>query len=403
LLSHGKPLRPISHRNRSLLVPKNVSCPLCDAPSMYLYFNDGSKRTQIKCKVCSNLFQKVKPSTPKNVSNFLCPHCQHALFVWKHSKDLIIHKCCNDNCPSYISALKKLNPAEKLIRSKFFSNFKLHYQYREYLYPFSELKPSAPNEPLINLSKSYNSTHIISLILSFYVSLGNSARKTAFILRMIFNITISHQTVLNYAASAAHYCHRFNLINKGPIDNLSAGDETYIKILGRNFFTFFFISSKSRKITSYHLDDSRGTKPAITAMAEAIRTVSNNQDITLVTDGNPSYAAGIHYLNSKLDLKSPIEHRKVIGLQNLDKESEEFREFKQLIERFNRTFKYHVKPSAGFNSFNGALSLVILFVTHYNFLRPHMALNYKVPVPLKELQNIRTLQGQWSKILSMAA
>ena len=378
---------------------QNVHCPQCNAPSKFLYFNDGSKKSQIKCKVCSNLFQQAKKTSLK--SKFFCPYCHNALFVWKHFKDVIIHKCCNDNCQHRLSALNKLNPAEKFIRTKLFPHFKLNYQYREYLYLPSDLKLSSPDKPSINLAKSYNSINTIGLILSFYVSFAMSARKTALIMYMVFNIKVSHKTVLNYASSAAHYCHIFNLKNKGPIDDISAGDEGYIKILGKHFYSFFFISSKSRKISSYHLSDNRKTKSAIIAMQEAIRTASHKQNISLVTDANPSYPAGIHYINSHSN--SNLSHHKVTGLQNIDAESTEFRPFKQLIERLMRTFKQHVKPAAGFNSFNGALALIILFVTHYNFLRPHMSLDYKIPVHLEQLENISTIQGKWAKIISLAS
>jgi hypothetical protein len=138
-------------------------------------------------------------------------------------------------------------------------------------------------------------------------------------------------------------------------------------------------------------------------MQEAIRTAKPKQQITLITDGNPSYPAGIHFINSNSPEHSNIQHHKVIGLQNLDKESEEFRPFKQLIERVNRTYKHHVRPSHGFNCSNGAVSLTTLFVTYYNFLRPHMSLHYKTPVLLPELQSISTMQGKWTKILSLAA
>jgi len=137
-------------------------------------------------------------------------------------------------------------------------------------------------------------------------------------------------------------------------------------------------------------------------MNEAIRTAKPDQTITLVTDGNPSYPAGIHFINAQHPDSPVLQHRKVIGLQNLDTESTLFRAFKQLVERLNRTYKYHVRPSAGFNCDNGAISLTTLFVTHYNFLRPHMALCYKTPVHLPELENISTLQGKWTKILSLA-
>ena len=51
---------------------------------------------------------------------------------------------------------------------------------------------------------------------------------------------------------------------------------------------------------------------------------------------------------------------------------------------------------------NGAVALTTLFVTYYNFLRPHYALDYSTPIPLQTLDNIDTLQGKWAKLLSMA-
>jgi len=255
----------------------------------------------------------------------------------------------------------------------------------------------------VDLTKIYNSPDILGLILTFYVSFAISARKTALILRLVFCLKLSYQTVLNYAEAAAFYCHNFNLKYKGEVDDTQAGDEAYIKILGENTYTFFFISSKSRKITAYHLDNTRDTLPATIAMKEAIRTAQPHQQITFVTDGNPSYPAGIHFINAQLANKPDIQHRKVIGLQNLDEESEEFRPFKQLIERLIRTYKHHVRPSHGFNVTNGAVALTTLFVTHYNFLRPHSSLKYKTPIRIPALESIDTIQGKWAKILSLSA
>lgn len=173
--------------------------------------------------------------------------------------------------------------------------------------------------------------------------------------------------------------------------------------MGKHQYVFFFISSCNLKITAYHVADNRGTQPAIIAMNEARRTATPEQEITFVIDGNPSYPAGILFLNAQENDYPPIKHKKVIGLQNLDAESEEFRAFKQLIERLNRTYKYHVRPATGFNSVNGAVALTTLFVTNYNFLRPHMSLLYKTPIHLPELEDISTIQGKWAKIISLAA
>jgi len=276
----------------------------------------------------------------------------------------------------------KLNEKEReLVRTRS-SQFKLAYQYRAYHYKPHELAPSSPEHQVLNLGRAYNGPNIVGLILAFYVSFALSARKTALVISSVFGISISYQSVLNYAAAAAFYCHSFNLAHKGSINEIRAGDEAYIKVMGKQHYVFFFISFKNLKITAYQVADSRETLPAVVAMNEAIRTAGPAQKIILVTDGNPSYPAGIHFLIAQRE--KDLIHRKVIGLQNLDSESEAYRPYKELIERLNRTFKHHMRPSHGFNSVNGTMALITLFVTHYNFLRPHMSLKWQVPILLRD-------------------
>jgi transposase-like protein len=165
------------------------------------------------------------------------------------------------------------------------------------------LRHSAPKEKdSSSLFKIYNSLNILCLALTFHLSLGISARKTAFILRNVFNLPISYQTILNYTEMVTPYCHRFNLAYKGEVDHIQAGDEAYIKVRGKNNFVFFLISSKSRKITSYHTAGTRDTLPAVIAINEAIRTAKPEQEMVLITDGNPSYSAGIHFINRPMSL-----------------------------------------------------------------------------------------------------
>lgn len=220
-------------------------------------------------------------------------------------------------------------------------------------------------------------------------------------LKNIWQISVSHQTVLNYSQTASHYCHKFNLKHKGPIDDISAGDETYVKVKGVWYYAWFFICSASKKISAYHFSDNRGVKAAISTMLEATRTANKDQKITLVSDGNPSYMAGLHFINQKNKaLRASL--KSVIGLQNLDAQSEGFRAHKQVVERLNRTFKYHVQAQNGFGNVSGAMAKLILFVTHYNFLRPHLALQYKTPIQLAELSALPTIQSRWNKIISIA-
>ncbi len=75
---HGKPLRPVKRRSTSPKVPQAVSCPDCSAPHQYLYYNDGNKRSQIRCKVCNHLFQLDNPlrkKKPNTTALIVSGHC----------------------------------------------------------------------------------------------------------------------------------------------------------------------------------------------------------------------------------------------------------------------------------------------------------------------------------------
>ena len=75
---NGKTLKPI-RRKKDPQLSKNCKCPRCDAPSDYIYRNNG-KVGQLLCKVCgttffenvTNTFSKL-PSYPKvRLLTFIC-------------------------------------------------------------------------------------------------------------------------------------------------------------------------------------------------------------------------------------------------------------------------------------------------------------------------------------------
>jgi hypothetical protein len=208
--TRGKPLAPVRYRVGSPRVPDLVSCPSCHASSEYLYYNDGKKRSQLLCRVCGEPFQVEGRFQRK--TRYRCPYCLHALFTWK----VTIYRCCNDACEYRVRQIGKLNEKERELAKKRSSQFKLSYQYREYHYHPHELVPSSPERQVLNLGRAYNGPNVL---LAFYVSFALSARKTALVLRSVFGITLSYQSVLNYAAAAAFYCHSFNLTHKGSIDS----------------------------------------------------------------------------------------------------------------------------------------------------------------------------------------
>lgn len=381
-------------------MPEQTQCPQCGAPHNFIYFNDGKKRSQLKCKACACLFQLHKRFHKKH--NHACPYCQKHLYTWREREMVTIYKCGNRTCPHRLQKLNALNAAEKKIRPKLLSQFKVNYQYRDYHYDVAQLKVAEPARPTVSLHRIHNDINIFALILTLHISYAITARKTAHMLWNIWQIHVSPQTVLNYCKTAAYYCHRFNQKHKGQTDDVSAGDETYVKVKKVWHYAWFFICSTSKKICAYHFSNNRGVKAAITTMLEAVRTAKQGQKITLVTDGNPAYQAGVHFINAKnKDINVTLKN--VIGLQDLDSQSEKYRPYKQMIERLNRTYKYHVQSQNGFGNINGAVAKLVLFVTHYNFLRPHKSLGYKPPLSLSELSGLPTLQSKWAKLISLAA
>jgi len=402
-LKHGKDLSPVRRHNKKTSVPSHIHCPACEAPGKYLYYNDGKKRSQIRCKVCTHLFN---PASIRRAgkAKYWCPYCGSAMYLWKTSETSITYKCPNDHCQCYQAALKQLNRKERDLRKQKSSQFKLRYQFRAYHFDPGSLIPASPQSSLARIDRIHNDLHTLSLVLTFNITYGSSARQTAHILRNVFKIPISHQTVLNYAQHAAVLCHQFNAHYKGLVDPLLAADETYIRVCGDWNYTWFTIGVISRAIHAYHLSEDRGAKHAQITLNETIRTVPPGQCVGLVSDGLPSYAAAIHAIN--LDPEGNpidrIQQRIVIGLKNQDEQSENFRPFKQLVERLNRTYKFHTRARCGFKDFNGAVCLTVLFVTHYNFLREHAALDYLCPVSLQQLNGIQTIQGRWGKIIQMA-
>jgi transposase-like protein len=400
--THHKPLSKVQHRG-GRRVPQRCRCLHCGAPSDYLYFNNGKSGSQLLCKVCSGL-SAVEGRYRPSKTRYWCPHCQSALYQWKQEAHCTIYKCPNDKCPHYLQQKRALNPKERLLQLLRSSQFKLRYQYREYHFSPTQLAPSAPHRPLIDLNRIHQGFNVVGLVLAFHVSFALSSRKTALVLRQVFDVHLSYQTVLNYAEAAAYYCHLFNARHKAPLGDTATGDETYIHVSGKNHYAFLFLDPQSHQITSYHVTDQRDALGATTSMREAIRTLPQDQSLRFITDGNPSYVAALHFINQQRGQANQplLTLRQVIGLQNLDDVSQQFRPFKQLIERLNRTYKYHVRSACGFATRNGAVALTTLFVTYYNFLRPHMALKYRCPVPVPDLDGINTLQGKWIKILQLA-
>jgi transposase-like protein len=411
---HGKELKPVKRRPGAWAPPANACCEHCGAPCEWLSVNDGKKRSQVRCKICKGL-SPIRRNRRQSTTPYRCPYCGGSLYEWKHDNDRTIYKCRSDTCPYYLRRRDALNEREReLAGTGMSSQFKVRYQWRRYHFDPAAEQPHAPCGSSRSLRNIRHPLQAVGLVLAYSVSYGLSARMTARILKEIHGYHISRQTVLNWLSAAAPLA--WNTLNtlKGRLaETMVAADETYIKVRGIWHYTWFIIGTESRVIWAWEVSDTRGEKPAIAVIN---RTVDSRQQglagtLVLVGDGNGSYDAATNAINTDTEgIPLPIEERlverrTVVGIRNDpdDEQSRNFRPFKQLIERLNRTYRYHTRSVTGHKSLNGARALTTLFVAHYNFLRPHSSTDNAPPLQLPQLNGIDTLQGRWLKLLSLAA
>lgn len=397
---HHKPLKPVFRHEGKIYPSKDTVCPHCGATHEYLSFNNGNKRTQIRCKVCENTF-----STQKNYSQQIvrkCPYCGSKLSLIKSRNHFDIYKCMNPRCSHYKAELKKLSKEDKTKYKQNPSSFSLHYISRVFNASLDMLeKIQTRIEPsTIDLSRIRNSKHVLGLVLTYYVNYGLSLRKTALILYEIHDIRISHQTIANYAQAASHLLFPWMDNFKHELNDYQCGDETYAKVLGKKAYVFFMCDVKKKIITSYKIYMKRDTFSAIDAFYSVLRKFKEiPENLEFVVDGNPIYKAAQQYFQLK---RIFFKVTQVIGLTNDDPVSKEHRPAKQIIERLNRTFKYSYAVKNGFNTLEGANDFMCLFTTYFNFLRNHTSLGYKPHVQLDCLKKTHNMPSKWNILLDEA-
>ncbi|WP_299834310.1 DDE-type integrase/transposase/recombinase, partial [uncultured Metabacillus sp.] len=279
-------------------------------------------------------------------------------------------------------------------------SFKLRYIFRQFHIDFLPLSKHSPELPVVDLSKIYASPHTLGLILTYHVNYGLSARRTAAIMQEVHGVAISHQTILNYENSVALLLKPYVDYYPYELSDQFCGDETYIRVGGRWHYLFFFFDALKKIILSYPVSPNRDTASAIRAIDEVLVKMEEiPENLTFVVDGNPIYLLAQHFY-AQHDISFDV--KQVIGLTNEDPVSKEYRPLKQIIERLNRTFKGNYRSTHGFGSEKGSVSFVTLFVAYFNFLRPHAALEGKVPVVNPELLRLPTMPARWTKLIELA-
>lgn len=395
---YRKTIRPV-FRHAECSVPEELHCPCCHAPFQYLMWNDGKKQKQLLCKVCQTHFNPGSDNRFSKTYSLKCPHCSHSLEKKKDRKHFIIHKCINPKCPYYLKNLKKVDKQD-LMQDYGKNKYKLHYIYREFQVDFFRMDLNSLPKHASSLKFSKFDQNIMGLCLSYKVNLGLSLRKTALALLEIHGIKISHQQVANYLKTAAVCIKPFvDNFNYDP-GNVFTADETYIKIRGVKGYIWFIMDAVKRSIIGYQISDNRGVGPCILAMRMAFKHLKEiPKKFKFIADGYSAYPLAAQQFFILSNGKMCFDVTQVIGLTNDDEVSTEFRPYKQMIERLNRTYKQSYRPTNGFNNIDGANYDLALWVAYYNFLRPHKHNRYNVLNEVEILKGADNMPGKWQLLI----
>ena len=394
-LIRAKNIRPIKRRGGKP-IPADTVCPYCGATHDYLKDNTGG-RGQFECKVCDSLFSPPKPSRDDEP---YCPFCLHKLELIKKRKAFDIYRCHNIDCTYRKKQLSAMTPEQKALFEKSSHLFKLRFIYRKFHFAFKPLSKQNEYVPLVDLPNITASHHVLGLILTYHINYGIPLRKTAALMYDVHGVKVSHQTIANYCNAVAPRIKPF--VDRYPyeLSNSFCGDETYIKVGGRWHYIFFFFDTVKKIILSYRVRKNRDYQSAILAVNDVLVKLQEiPKNLNLITDGNPIYLIARQWF-AQHGINFNVTQ--VVGLTNDDPISTEFRPLKQIIKRLNRTFKGNYKPTTGFGSDPGAVSSVTLFVAYFNFLRPHSALDGKVPALIPELNALPNMPAKWLKLISLS-
>ena len=392
---YGKEPKPIQRKNGKT-IPKDTICPLCGAPHHYIYDNNGGNG-QYQCKICGQTF-----TTGENVTTpmrLLCPYCNHTLVPKKDRKHFIIHKCVNPKCSYYLHNLKKVSK-EDLEEDYGKNKYKLHYIYRQFTIDFFDMDLNSLPKNASSLKFSKHNSHIMSLCLTMHINLGLSLRKTKQALKDLYNIDISHQQIANYCKTAAICVKPFVDNYNYEKSNVFTAEETYIKIRGVKGYIWFIMDAASRSILGYQVSDNRSVGPCILAMRQAFKGLKKlPENFQFIADGYSAYPLAAMEFFRKLGNDFKFNITQVIGLTNDDEVSKEYRPYKQMIERLNRTYKASYRPTNGFDNYDGANYDLALWVAYYNFLRPHQHNKYQVLNKVEMLENADNMPAKWQLLI----
>ena len=155
-------------------------------------------------------------------------------------------------------------------------------------------------------------------------------------------------------------------------------DETVLEIDGQNVWLWDIIDDKTRFLLATRISRSRTTRDAQMLYDRAVKTAGKEPE-TVITDKLASYL-DVRYGKDT----EHIQSRPFAVEDNTQK-----------IERFHGTLKQRTKVMRGLKNIESAHDFINGWLVHYNYLRPHSALDDKTPA---EVAGIDFPYKNWADI-----
>lgn len=341
-----------------MLKPESkILCPKCNSSTYHWGHAVNYRHLQrYRCKndVCRHQF--VPGTPPKAQAKFKCPKCGACMSVYRHLSDGIRLRCERHNHRSGFKCAHKINiPLPG--RSFKIAKDPIQCIDTELTAKFSWAKMSFNNSSA-------------SIALYFAVFRSLPATEVSKIMKELFNISISHDTITRWTHKAALDVHK-NLgllsVPKARGRRRTLTDETVFWVRGQKRWVWMTKESRFDSEQSWFLSPRRSTEYARSNFNIVFNSSPCLKNIQAVTDGLSSYKSALGDLDFDVD-----KHHKVYkGFFE--------RPNNNRIERSWSTLKVNARRYRGFKSDIGLWSFVTLQVYLHNYFKPNERLGGATP------------------------
>lgn len=332
-----------------------ITCPRCQSSNLFKFGKDKFGNQKYQCKDCKRQFSPASLKKRKLRNYPRCPLCGKGTFIHHNYTNYINYRCNDKKCNQSLLVPKPtaISPASNCtVEGKL--------DFKGMRYP----------------------VHIILMALDLYYLSGSSTRRASQYIYRMFNIKVSHVTISSWTKKFAAYFklkseHLLRNINLSDSDEWHA-DETVVFINGKKHYLWLIIDSETRMVLSFHLSPFRDSDQAFALFNDAKKFGCPR---SIVTDRYAPYT---------VPAKTVFNNCNHIKVESFKDDISN-----NLIESFNKSFKSWYKGLRGFNEFSSANALISMFVFHYNFLRPHYALNNLSPAEVAGVKYSTKAKNTW--------